>query len=181
MPKREEAFKQEPAAAVICHCALSICALIFNSCLHNVPPLVQALARRGFRPCVVLLNLEKDKQHSLERLCYTEVTDQNGPCTTLRRAPRRLKHSENKILVTMRITMQRGRLFSGLRVVGPDDFPMDSRSPPIAPTATGGLAEGERIPLLHYFRSDRKPARSSCEKSCGCSQAAKCPPFSSVL
>src|SRR2546425_7165232 len=30
-------------------------------------------------------------------------------------------------------------------------------------------------------RSDLKPARTSSEKSCGCSQAAKCPPFSTLL
>jgi hypothetical protein len=36
-------------------------------------------------------------------------------------------------------------------------------------------------PLLHYLRSDLKPARTSSEKSCGCSQAAKCPPLSSLL
>jgi hypothetical protein len=31
------------------------------------------------------------------------------------------------------------------------------------------------------LRSDLKPARTSSEKSCGCSQAAKCPPLSSLL
>jgi len=34
---------------------------------------------------------------------------------------------------------------------------------------------------LHYLRSDRNPARTSSEKSCGCSQAAKWPPFSTLL
>jgi hypothetical protein len=32
-----------------------------------------------------------------------------------------------------------------------------------------------------YVRSDLKPARISSEKSFGCSQAAKCPPLSSLL
>ena len=31
------------------------------------------------------------------------------------------------------------------------------------------------------LRSGLKPARTSSEKSCGCSQAAKCPPLSSLL
>ena len=31
------------------------------------------------------------------------------------------------------------------------------------------------------YRSDLNAARISCEKSCGCSHAAKCPPLSSVL
>ena len=31
------------------------------------------------------------------------------------------------------------------------------------------------------YRSDLKPARISSEKSCGCSQAAKCPPFGKRL
>jgi hypothetical protein len=39
-----------------------------------------------------------------------------------------------------------------------------------------GLSPG----LGLYVRSDRKPARSSSEKSAGCSQAAKWPPFSSL-
>ena len=33
----------------------------------------------------------------------------------------------------------------------------------------------------YYLRSDLKPARTSSEKSCGCSQAAKWPPFSTSL
>jgi hypothetical protein len=32
-----------------------------------------------------------------------------------------------------------------------------------------------------YDRSDLNPARTSSEKSCGCSQAAKCPPFGKRL
>src|SRR5438132_7714359 len=49
--------------------------------------------------------------------------------------------------------------------------------------ARGRLAAGRPAehPLLHYLRSDLKPARTSSEKSCGCSQAAKCPPFSTLL
>jgi hypothetical protein len=35
--------------------------------------------------------------------------------------------------------------------------------------------------LGRYARKDLKPTRSSSEKSFGCSQAAKCPPFSSLL
>ena len=38
-----------------------------------------------------------------------------------------------------------------------------------------------QAPLLHYLRSGLKPARTSSENSCGCSQAAKCPPLSSLL
>jgi hypothetical protein len=34
---------------------------------------------------------------------------------------------------------------------------------------------------VQYFRSDLKPARTSCEKSSGCSHAAKWPPLSSLL
>jgi hypothetical protein len=34
---------------------------------------------------------------------------------------------------------------------------------------------------LPYPRSDLKPARTSSEKICGCSQAAKWPPFSTLL
>ena len=37
------------------------------------------------------------------------------------------------------------------------------------------------VTLLRYLRSDRKPARTSSEKSFGCSHAAKCPPFFSLL
>src|SRR6185369_7053773 len=33
----------------------------------------------------------------------------------------------------------------------------------------------------HYVRSGLKPARTSSAKSRGCSQAAKCPPLSSLL
>ena len=35
--------------------------------------------------------------------------------------------------------------------------------------------------LFDYLRSDLKPARTSSEKSCGCSQAAKCPPLATLL
>ena len=35
--------------------------------------------------------------------------------------------------------------------------------------------------LANDGRSDRNPARSSSEKSCGCSQAAKCPPLARAL
>ncbi len=43
-----------------------------------------------------------------------------------------------------------------------------------------------RRPVLNavcvdYLRSDLKPARTSSEKSCGCSQAAKCPPLATSL
>src|SRR5207249_5129167 len=34
---------------------------------------------------------------------------------------------------------------------------------------------------VRYLRSDLKPARTSSEKSCGCSHAAKWPPLSSLL
>ena len=39
----------------------------------------------------------------------------------------------------------------------------------------------QKRPQMRYPRSDLKPARTSSENSCGCSQAAKCPPFSSLL
>src|SRR5215831_3602097 len=35
--------------------------------------------------------------------------------------------------------------------------------------------------MLHYLRSGRKPARTSSDKSAGCSQAAKCPPLLCLL
>jgi hypothetical protein len=37
------------------------------------------------------------------------------------------------------------------------------------------------VPWLRYARRVLKPARTSPEKSFGCSQAAKWPPFSSLL
>ena len=44
---------------------------------------------------------------------------------------------------------------------------------------------GERSHLLlsceEPYRSDLKPARTSSERSFGCSQAAKCPPLGSLL
>jgi uncharacterized protein YdeI (YjbR/CyaY-like superfamily) len=45
------------------------------------------------------------------------------------------------------------------------------------------LARGEKFHPdgRHTDRSDRKPARTSWENSSGCSQAAKCPPFSTLL
>ena len=43
------------------------------------------------------------------------------------------------------------------------------------------LPSSLRHPLGHYLRSDLKPERTSSEKSCGCSQAAKCPPLSCLL
>jgi hypothetical protein len=39
----------------------------------------------------------------------------------------------------------------------------------------------KKNPLLHYLRSGLKPARTSWQKSFGCSQAAKCAPLSSLL
>ena len=39
----------------------------------------------------------------------------------------------------------------------------------------------KKPPPTGYPRSDLKPARTSSEKSCGCSQAAKCPPLASAL
>ena len=35
--------------------------------------------------------------------------------------------------------------------------------------------------FVRYLRSDLKPTRTSSERSFGCSQAAKCPPLSSLL
>ena len=47
----------------------------------------------------------------------------------------------------------------------------------------GGLLASNcrKARMLHYLRSGLKPARTSSEKSCGCSQAAKCPPLESLL
>src|SRR5688572_24676203 len=54
-----------------------------------------------------------------------------------------------------------------------------------APVAHGrDVAATHRVgcdDVHHYLRSGLKPARTSSEKSCGCSQAAKCPPLSSLL
>ena len=51
------------------------------------------------------------------------------------------------------------------------------------PLTTWSVIRDEALkkPLLRYPRSDLKPARTSSEKSCGCSQAAKCPPVSTLL
>jgi hypothetical protein len=55
----------------------------------------------------------------------------------------------------------------------------------LAPCDVGSaLAWGVRRSLSYQTaqsRSDLKPARTSSAKSCGCSQAAKCPPLSSLL
>jgi hypothetical protein len=54
----------------------------------------------------------------------------------------------------------------------------------ITPLTTWSAIRDEalkKLPLLRYPRSDLKPARTSSEKSSGCSQAAKCPPFSTLL
>ena len=53
--------------------------------------------------------------------------------------------------------------------------------------STSGLRRRRASPaacvplLLHYLRSDLKPVRTSSDKSCGCSQAAKCPPLATAL
>ena len=39
----------------------------------------------------------------------------------------------------------------------------------------------KKPPPTGYPRSDLKPVRTSSEKSCGCSQAAKCPPLATLL
>ena len=39
----------------------------------------------------------------------------------------------------------------------------------------------KKPPPAGYPRSDLKPARTSSENSCGCSQAAKCPPLARAL
>ena len=44
-----------------------------------------------------------------------------------------------------------------------------------------GFGGGVGDVLLSDQRRDLKPARTSSEKSCGCSQAAKWPPLSSLL
>ena len=53
------------------------------------------------------------------------------------------------------------------------------RSPP-APSGTMPLRARGRH-KANQWCSCLKPARTSCDKSCGCSQAAKCPPLSSLL
>ena len=48
--------------------------------------------------------------------------------------------------------------------------------------ALGVTVDGDRDVLGMWFqRNDLKPARTSSANSCGCSQAAKCPPRSSWL
>ena len=52
----------------------------------------------------------------------------------------------------------------------------------ITPLTTWSPIRDEALkkpPPAGYRRSDLKPVRTSSEKSCGCSQAAKCPPRSS--
>jgi hypothetical protein len=51
-------------------------------------------------------------------------------------------------------------------------------SPLLLPRRLGRRQPGHRP---GYLRSGLKPARTSSEKSCGCSQAAKCPPLSTSL
>ena len=54
----------------------------------------------------------------------------------------------------------------------------------ITPLTTWSAIRDEALKkrhLLRYPRSDLRPPRTSSEKSCGCSQAAKCPPLSSLL
>src|ERR1700719_1389307 len=51
----------------------------------------------------------------------------------------------------------------------------------IVPARASGRAQGARPSFQADLRSDLKPARSSSVKSFGCSQAAKWPPFSTLL
>jgi hypothetical protein len=54
----------------------------------------------------------------------------------------------------------------------------------ITPLTTWSAIRDEALKkrlLLRYPRSDLKPTRTSSEKSCGCSQAAKWPPLSTLL
>src|SRR5277367_3369702 len=53
---------------------------------------------------------------------------------------------------------------------------------PLAPSlCSAGLGHHLLLSCEEPYRRDRKPARTSSEKSFGCSQAAKCPPLSSLL
>jgi len=54
-------------------------------------------------------------------------------------------------------------------------FALDGRGDMRRPSGSAGF-----LPRKLY-RSDLNPARTSSEKSFGCSQAAKCPPFSTLL
>ncbi|HEX7566357.1 MAG TPA: hypothetical protein VF396_24360, partial [Bradyrhizobium sp.] len=47
----------------------------------------------------------------------------------------------------------------------------------VVPTRASGRAQGARPSFQADLRSDRKPARTSSEKSFGCSQAAKMSAF----
>jgi len=58
------------------------------------------------------------------------------------------------------------------------------RIAPPAPGPPGVLGEPagrSKVSTCDYMRSDLNPARSSSTNSSGCSQAAKCPPLSSLL
>jgi hypothetical protein len=46
---------------------------------------------------------------------------------------------------------------------------------------SSGVAHHLLLSCEEPYRSDLKPARTSSEKSFGCSHAAKCPPLSSLL
>ncbi len=62
-------------------------------------------------------------------------------------------------------------------------YPCHRRPPAIDLGLRRSQRELGHLPLRceKPYRSDRKPARTSSEKSFGCSQAAKCPPLGSLL
>ena len=80
---------------------------------------------------------------------------------------------------------RRVEALESLRSAAPvDSFSQcDSSEGPRSPqTMSAGFAEALQIAALQpSLRSDLKPARTSSEKSFGCSRAAKWPPFSTLL
>src|SRR6266849_7342415 len=55
------------------------------------------------------------------------------------------------------------------------------RSPSDSARGLSICASSRNYAAIAILRSDLKPARTSSERSCGCSHAAKCPPLSSLL
>ena len=76
---------------------------------------------------------------------------------------------------------RRGRQASFTSGLGPSATCRDVRDLVADVDSLNWRALGAGQCLQLDFRSDLKPARTSSEKSFGCSQAAKCPPFSTLL
>jgi hypothetical protein len=87
-----------------------------------------------------------------------------GDATRQARQPLLVARDQKEVVATLRETV---------RVT----TPMPEEAPVITAVPWVTIFRGPRT----YVRSDLKPARTSSEKSCGCSQAAKCPPLSSLL